>query len=225
MARKLIKWVKDKSGTERPVFLNASADNVHTWRSADGEDGDEEMTEPEPDDIPSDVPPADLQRFRTLVKNKKLALKAQYGKGHFGTERVRTGSVCIKWNWKLQCVERKDIYINKPVWIHGWRRKWKAFKQAGGLAQLKLEAKGIVPPTGTGLPPQPNPLNTWVGGGRGDVSLGTEQTTVATNTGTQGKAEDTGEGMSTKMKWIIYGSIGAALLVTGIIVFVRMRKK
>ena len=39
---------------------------------------------------------------------------------------------------------------NKGVWVPGWRRKWREFKKAGGLIQLRDMCRGVQPP-----PPPP----------------------------------------------------------------------
>lgn len=90
-------------------------------------DEDEDITDLENSDLTDvgGVPAADQPKYRELVRAKKLAMKAQYG----------------KWSWK------------KPL-VRGWRYYWKDFKRSGGLAQLKIEAKTPVTlpslPTNTG---------------------------------------------------------------------------
>lgn len=120
----------------------------------DGGDGDEDMTEYEGEDLEvGGVDSADLPRFRTLVKDKKLQLKAQYGKGYWVvTERWKTLGI-----WGPEVGSRVNIatataHPRKTKWVPGWRKKWREFKQAGGLAQLKLQARGMATPT---LPPVP----------------------------------------------------------------------
>jgi hypothetical protein len=45
----------------------------------------------------------------------------------------------------------EQVCVNVPklrlVWVSGWRKKWREFKRNGGLEQLKLQAKGLIPPT------------------------------------------------------------------------------
>lgn len=126
-----------------------------------GEDGDEDMTDWEAEDDASGVNSADLPTYKDLVKMKKLGMKAQYGKGHFGSKReCKTISVpstcykqvCLGKNCKdvpYPCMKNKEQCIMVPAWIPGWRRKWREFKQQGGLAQLKLQSVGLPIPGST----------------------------------------------------------------------------
>lgn len=67
---------------------------------------------------------------------------------------------------KVRMVEQKvcaDVPHIRYYWVSGWRKKWREFKKNGGLAQLKMESKGILPIT-TELPnnnttPTPPPSN------------------------------------------------------------------
>ena len=106
--------------------------------SYNGEDGDEDMTEYENEagEI-GGISEIALPTFRQLVKSKKLNLKATYGKGYY-YDKFGDGKA--------------------PKWIPGWRKKWREFKQAGGLAQLKLQAMGEQPiPTAPSIIPPPPP--------------------------------------------------------------------
>lgn len=58
--------------------------------------------------------------------------------------------------------ELEEVCINVPkirlVWVSGWRKKWREFKRDGGLAQLKLQSKGLYTPPSSEdnyIPPQP----------------------------------------------------------------------
>ena len=173
--------------------FNSNNIDLPIYYSADGEDGDEEMTEYESEETEvGGVEQSDLPRFRDLVKGKKLELKAQYGKGRFDnqskTERqcktiqVPQGyseRVCKNVFGKQVCANvpkirmvGQEVCVNVPsikvVWIAGWRRRWNEFKRAGGLAQLKMQAKGLAPivetpiVTETPTPPTPTPTPTPV---------------------------------------------------------------
>ncbi len=111
--------VRQYTEAEYQQFINASGD-------PDDDTGEPETTEPTSEDE-SGVPAADLPKFRTLVRAKKLALKAQYGRGHIEI---------IKNKWGL------PIGIKR---VRGWRYYWKRFKFNGGKAQLKLQAQTPVP--------------------------------------------------------------------------------
>ncbi len=54
-----------------------------------------------------------------------------------------------KWD---QC--RAD---NKGIWVSGWRKEWRKFKQAGGLGQLKQQAAGVGIPESVPVPPTQRP--------------------------------------------------------------------
>lgn len=114
--------------------------------SYEGEDGDEDMTEYEGEaGEVGGVPEVALPTFRQLVKSKKLNLKATYGKGHF--KKVGKNKTCA------------DGPGASLVWCSGWRKKWRQFKQQGGLAQLKLQAIGEQPiPSSTPTPPPTPPM-------------------------------------------------------------------
>jgi hypothetical protein len=47
--------------------------------------------------------------------------------------------------------EAEQVCVNVPklrlVWVSGWRKQWREFKRNGGLEQLKLQAKGLIPTT------------------------------------------------------------------------------
>lgn len=132
----------------------------------EGEDGDEDMTEYE-DEAGEVGGVEDLPKFRTLVKNKKLELKNQYGKGYYVvTKRFKKKATCVEALTDCEYREVGDrvgkitanLHPNKTKWVSGWRKKWREFKQAGGLAQLKLQARGVIPiPTAPSITPPPPP--------------------------------------------------------------------
>ena len=154
-----------------PVFYNAGGEE---------ETENEDYTEYEGEEAETDVPQEDLPKFRVLVRNKKLELKAQYGKAHFGTRRecknVPFPTTCYKQvcafgkcaNVPYPCMKNREVCGNIPVWVWGWRKKWREFKRDGGLAQLKMQSKGLAPiptpdltPTPTYTPtPTPTPTPT-----------------------------------------------------------------
>jgi hypothetical protein len=140
---------------------------------------DEDSTDSEFSDEEG-VSEQDLPKFRSLVRNKKLELKAQYGKTRIVmkkkcrkiklpkayTER-ECKSFCVAWYTlnrdghragdckrreevcanipKIRLVE-KNVCIRIPKKQWGWRKRWRDFKRAGGLAQLKMQSKGLTPP-------------------------------------------------------------------------------
>ena len=92
-------------------------------------DGDEDSVEYEGEEYEAGgIDFCASPRFRQLVRQKKLELKAQYGKGHW-YDKLGDGKA--------------------PQWIPGWRKKWREFKHAGGLAQLKLQSKCLDVPGST----------------------------------------------------------------------------
>lgn len=149
----------------------------------------EESVEPDAEDYTyeEDMSEAQVPKFRQLVRAKKLELKAQYGKAHFSTRRecknVPTPSTCYKTvlgkSVPYPCMKNKEVCITIPSWVWGWRKKWREFKQSGGLAQLKMVAKGMAPYVPPGTPiVEPNtvvvPPVTVVGsprGGRSGVAM------------------------------------------------------
>lgn len=143
------------------------------------ESEDEDNTDSEESDEEG-VDEQDLPKFRNLVRNKKLELKAQYGKTRIVmkkkckkvklpkayTER-ECKSFCTAWYTLTRdghhagdCKNREEVCVNVPkvrmveknVCIKipkkqwGWRKRWREFKKNGGLAQLRLKAKGLNPP-------------------------------------------------------------------------------
>lgn len=117
------------------------------------EDGDEDSVEGEGEEGGLGIEQADLPRFRQLVRDKKLSLKATYGKTKwYVTERWVLGpGVGAEAN-----VAQAFLHPDKTRKVSGWRKKWKDFKSAGGLAQLKLQSKGLTPT----LTPIPAPIPT-----------------------------------------------------------------
>lgn len=108
-----------------------------------GADGDDESGELDTTDSTandeSGVPVEDLPRFRQLVKAKKTELKTQYGQGHCEvTESWGGKNVGDTVSW-FQC---KIYHPGKTKWVRGWRWQWKEFKESGGKAILKQQAKG-----------------------------------------------------------------------------------
>jgi hypothetical protein len=119
------------------------------------------------------VPFQDLITFRRLVREKKSQLKAQYGKAYIdnrSTTERKCNTVQVpytNWNPNINCTKilgkkvcvggfiggtrEEQVCVNVPklrlVWVSGWRKKWREFKRNGGLEQLKLQAKGLIPPT------------------------------------------------------------------------------
>jgi len=51
-----------------------------------------------------------------------------------------------RWN-DAMAVWNKCRQENKGIWVPGWRRKWREFKKAGGLNELRDQCRGVVPPT------------------------------------------------------------------------------
>lgn len=211
--------------------VNTASHSFNGYSSVDGGDGDEDDVEYENEEAEvGGVESADLPRFRTLVRNKKLSFKATYGKGHF------------KWgNW-----DNKKLTPNTPRWISGWRRKWRDFKHSGGLAQLKQQAKGLapvttttpVPVTTTPAPVQVTsdgvPLNDVVGG-RGAGKNAIRPTTVelekpTTSTSPTGEKGDSSEGVSSDRilgmsPTVFYIALGVVVLVGGFITYKVIKAK
>ena len=162
------------------------------YSNADGEDDkeyeDEENTDSEPSDEEG-VSEQELPKFRSLVRNKKLELKAQYGKakisiGECGVQPlspdIKYPNVLCLWdcskskNYDKDCCAKNRQQAqkraeqrakidswrqcrenNKGLIKWGWRKKWREFKKSGGLAQLRLQARGQAP-----IPPPPAPTTT-----------------------------------------------------------------
>lgn len=153
------------------------------WTNADGEEEfeDEESVEPEGEDamVEEEFVDEELPKFRQLVRAKKMELKAQYGKAHVGTKPkvIQVPATCYKTvsvpypcptfreplktcyknsNVPYPCT--KDQTIQVPTWVWGWRKKWREFKQSGGLAKLKMVSKGMADIStvlgSSNLPPQ-----------------------------------------------------------------------
>lgn len=201
-----VKYFEKRYGAEGDTEAEAEGEKEY-------ENEDNTEYESEESEI-GDTSDTDLPKFRTLVRNKKLELKSQYGKAHIETSTVRKCTtiqvpkirmidkevcvnvpythwdsninckeVCVKWNWKLECTERQnkclggfiggtrqecntvkvpegyteaeEVCVNVPrfKWVSGWRKQWREFKRNGGLAQLKLQSKGLYTP--------PSPQNTY----------------------------------------------------------------
>lgn len=154
------------------------------WKKADGDEAeyeDEEYTEYENEagEIPEEeFTDEELPKFRHLVRAKKLEFKAQYGKAHLKTwttsERKCLGGLRdVKgdgkppfWDPNINCT---NINVPHIAWVWGWRKKWREFKQQGGLAQLKMQSKGMAP-----IPGYTEPANTGTGSGTGS-GTGTSQ--------------------------------------------------
>jgi len=163
--------------------------------SASGEEEteNEESVEYENELPEEEFEPDELPKFRYLVRAKKLEYKAQYGKAHIGTRRecknVPYPSTCYKVvlgvNTPYPCMKNKQVCINIPTWVWGWRKKWREFKQAGGLAQLKMQSKGMAPIPGY-VPPVETGNNTNTGSGPGKGrTLGEESNVELNLPGTQ----------------------------------------
>jgi len=160
------------------------------FSSADGDEQeyeDEEYTEYENEEAEyeseggDDITAAELPKFRELVRNKKLELKAQYGKAKISvfecgikplnpdlahpnvpciwdcSKSKHTNKDCCAKN-RQQAQKRADQRVrianwekcrseNKGVIVWGWRKRWRDFKRAGGLAQLRMLSKGLTPPS------------------------------------------------------------------------------
>lgn len=208
-----VKYFEKRYGAEGDTEAEAGGEKEY-------ENEDNTEYESEESEI-GDTSDTDLPKFRTLVRNKKLELKAQYGKAKIENRSVmerecknvqipkirmvdkevcvnvpythwdsniNCKEVCVKWNIKLQCQEREnkclggfiggtrqecktvkvpegyteleEICINVPkirfVWVSGWRKQWREFKRNGGLAQLKLQSKGLYTPPQDIYIPQPS---------------------------------------------------------------------
>ena len=174
-------------------FDNSNLDDslLHSmgkFSSADGDEQeyeDEEYTEYENEEAEyeseggDDITAAELPKFRELVRNKKLELKAQYGKAKISvfecgikplnpdlahpnvpciwdcSKSKHTNKDCCAKN-RQQAQKRADQRTkianwercrseNKGMIVWGWRKRWRDFKRAGGLAQLRMQAKGLTP--------------------------------------------------------------------------------
>ena len=190
------------------------------YHNAEGEPEteNEDYTEYEGEEAETDggVEADALPKFRQLVRMKKLEMKAQYGKAHIGSRRECKQvpypgfkKQCKKVGKKNVCINvpttlYKEVCVNIPVWVPGWRKKWREFKRSGGLAQLKMQAKGLAPlqfpgqtliNTGTGEPIAIGPKGgKSLGISKGEVPLGINQGNVASIPGTAPS------GISTTMK-------------------------
>ena len=120
----------------------------------EGEDGDENSVEGEGEESGLGIEVADLPRFRQLVREKKLKLKAQYGKAYvvvtsqWNVLGIKGPGVGEKTSW-----QNLVLWPNKTKLVHGWRKQWKNFKSSGGLSQLKSQSKGLTPIPTTTTPP------------------------------------------------------------------------
>jgi hypothetical protein len=97
---------------------------------------DEDNIDSQPDEEVG-VPPADLARFRDLVRQKKAEFRSLYGKS-FCRKKGTSCADGIKSSNPIDfypvCGENKKC--------DGWRKKWKAWKTTqGGLKGLKALAK------------------------------------------------------------------------------------
>jgi hypothetical protein len=170
---------------------------------ADGDEQeyeDEEYTEYENEEseLGEDIPDAEMPKFRQLVKNKKLELKAQYGKAKISVfecgikplppDIAHPNVICL-WdcskskNYSKDCcaknrqqaqkrAEQRDKIAawercrteNKGIIVWGWRKRWRDFKRAGGLAQLRMQSKGLapIPTTTTSTPSIVTPPSTII---------------------------------------------------------------
>ena len=174
-------------------FDNSNLDDslLHSmgkFSSADGDEQeyeDEEYTEYENEEAEyeseggDDITAAELPKFRELVRNKKLELKAQYGKAKISVfecgikplnpDLAHPNVPCI-WDCSKSKHTNKDCCAknrqqeqkradqrtkianwercrseNKGMIVWGWRKRWRDFKRTGGLAQLRMQAKGLTP--------------------------------------------------------------------------------
>lgn len=148
------------------IYSNTLFDDVihyqapkRLWQSANGEQEleNEDSVDAEGEEamVDGEFTDQELPKFRQLVRAKKLEMKAQYGKAHFATRRecknVPYPGTCYKQvcafgkctNVPYPCTKYKEVCINVPYWVWGWRKKWREFKKAGGLSQLKMISKGM----------------------------------------------------------------------------------
>jgi hypothetical protein len=158
----------------RVRYSNASGDS-EADAEGEPETENEDYVEPEGEESQiGDTSQTDLPKFRDLVRAKKSELKSQYGKAHIEKttrevctnvpyttwdSNINCASVCVKWNYKLECTERATKClggftggtnrqcVNVPhfAWVSGWRKKWREYKRDGGLVELKMMSKGLLP--------------------------------------------------------------------------------
>lgn len=157
--------------------------------------GNEDVTEPdEADELDtSDLDAEELPKFRQLIREEKLKFKAKFGKAKISMKTKKP-----KWCNKNWCA------IKVPVRTRGWRFEWKKWKRGGGLAKLKMYAKGLStekpttpaekPTTPPILPPTPPPTagNTTTTGGRTPRTVPTKDLNDTTQAGSTTDAAKTG---------------------------------
>ena len=119
------------------------------YSSADGENEDEEYTEYENEETQVGGEPmseTELPKFRILVRNKKLELKSQYGKARMTMVRESKNIPypCPTFREPLRKCS-KSITVSVPKFVFGWRKQWRDFVKNGGLAQLRMQSKGLAP--------------------------------------------------------------------------------
>lgn len=145
----------NSSGLDESILnaIGQMTPNFEYSSSADGEEAeyeDEENVEYEETDSieAGGVPEQDLPKFRQLVRAKKLDYRAKYGKAHFGKQQKCTNVKypCPTLKSPLKMCTKK-VCVDVPKFVSGWRKEWRKFKQQGGLAQLKQQAKGASPVT------------------------------------------------------------------------------
>lgn len=192
-------------------------DNYRYSNATGDPDGNEDSVEDEGEAAEAGVSSEDAPKFRKLVREKKLAMKAQYGKGHFVKTTKKT---CKKVLGKERCISTPEV-----KWVSGWRKKWKEFKNSGGLAQLKQQAKGYV---NTGTPTGKETTTTETE--TTSTPTTTETTTTETTTTTEYQKTSGGLGSEDKkilgMKPVIaYSAIGATVVVLGIVGYLVYKAK
>jgi len=115
---------------------------------------------------------ATVQVPKVRMVDKEVCVNVPYT--HWDSN-INCSSVCVKWNLKLECTERKEkclggfiggtrqecktiqvpqayteaeeVCVNMPrfKWVSGWRKQWREFKRNGGLQELKMMSKGLLP--------------------------------------------------------------------------------
>ncbi len=191
--------------------LDSNSSVNESYLNADGDDntGEANTTEPTADDE-SGVDAEDLPKYRQLVREKKIALKVQYGQGRY----VVTSSFGNHKVGDSVSFATAQLHMNKTKWTRGFRYYWKQFKNSGGKSTLKQQAKSLTPTT-------PTTPTTTTSVGTDTTKKGTDTTKTGVNSkDLQANAGNVLGGMSTTMK---IGIVAGGLILIAIVSYFAFR--
>lgn len=186
------------------------------------------------------------------AKKLELKAQYGKGKFNIGTKRVCTGGFngthqeCKNVPYPCPTIQNplkkcdQRVCVNVPTWdpkggacndvpdplnvswIPGWRKQWRIFKRDGGLAQLKMKAKGLLTPQEQAV------INAEIQANKESLIIAQQQanTTTINKTPIKKSVDNTSDEKTAKTsKMFIFGVIALVIIIAILLIIMVIKGK